>query len=344
MNDQRPGNDGYPGPDDPRHHGPQYGGPQHNGPQYNTPQHNTPQPGNPQYGAPGQGQPSGGDQHGGQWGNETLKDDPHFAPTQYNATPYGQPGPLPSEPTQAFGPAGVQPPGQPPTGNAGQPGAPFGAPGFGGPPFGPPPGAPGFGGPGFPPPRRNNNTAVLAVIGGVVLIVAIAVAATVGIVFANRSSDDSHTSADASRSSSTADDSTESSDSSTTPGYTPYPTYTTTTTTEAPTLYGGIAFAGSGAYNTSVNYSDADTAKTTAVNACNTSIHSKGWGSDSYCGYVPIQTGYCGSVATATVASGWGPTGWSQTTGNRAQAITLARDKCDSLGQGTCHELITLCM
>ena len=83
MNDQRPGNGGYPGPDDPRHHGPQYGGPQHNGPQYNTPQHNTPQPGNPQYGAPGQGQPSGSDQHGGQWGNETSKDDPHFAPTQY---------------------------------------------------------------------------------------------------------------------------------------------------------------------------------------------------------------------------------------------------------------------
>ncbi|NMO04995.1 DUF4189 domain-containing protein [Gordonia sp. TBRC 11910] len=121
-------------------------------------------------------------------------------------------------------------------------------------------------------------------------------------------------------------------------------TPTTTTTTTETILYGGIAYSGSGAYETRVDTVDGTATKTEAVNKCNNSIWSKGWSSASYCGYVPIQTGECASVATATVASGWGPTGWASGSNGRSVIVAAALDKCNGLGQGVCHELVTVCM
>lgn len=117
------------------------------------------------------------------------------------------------------------------------------------------------------------------------------------------------------------------------PAYEPPPT----------TYYGGIAYSGSGAYVTTTNNLDGEAAKTDAVNQCNTTIWGKGWSSDSYCGYVSIQTGQCASVAAASSATGWGPTGWSSGTG-RSVVVRRALDECNSLGQGSCYELVTICM
>ncbi|MDL9938182.1 DUF4189 domain-containing protein [Gordonia sp. ABSL1-1] len=118
---------------------------------------------------------------------------------------------------------------------------------------------------------------------------------------------------------------------------------TTTTTTPEPIRYGAIAFSGSRAYATRLNYSDPTTAKNLAVGACNQSIWNAGWPSDSYCGWVGIQTGYCGSVSVGTSGSGWGPTGYWSASLPRAQVREAAIQKCNTYGPG-CTELITLCM
>lgn len=116
------------------------------------------------------------------------------------------------------------------------------------------------------------------------------------------------------------------------------------TTTPPPTTYGGIAYSGSRAYQTETGFTDGNLAKTAGVDACNRSIWNAGWPSDSYCGWVPVQTGSCGSVATASAASGWGPTGTSWSASTREIARQAAIEKCNSVGQGACYELITLCM
>ncbi len=122
------------------------------------------------------------------------------------------------------------------------------------------------------------------------------------------------------------------------------PLVPTITTPPAPILYGGIAFSGSGAHASQWNQPDPSTAKSQALQLCNDAIHNNGWSADSYCGYVPIQTDECASVATATVDSGWGPTGWASGSNSRERVITQAITSCTSLGQGVCHELHTLCM
>ena len=177
---------------------------------------------------------------------------------------------------------------------------------------------------------------MLAIVGVLVLIVGVVVAVAVIAIAKSGDDKDSENSAHASTSTETT-----STESTVSPSYTPYTT--TTTTTPETIYYGAIAFSGSGAYKVATNYPTSTAAKTAAVNACNQAIWSKGWPSDSYCGWVPMQTGWCASVATAPAASGWGPTGWAN--GRvRSSVITAARDKCTSIGQGTCSELITTCM
>lgn len=126
----------------------------------------------------------------------------------------------------------------------------------------------------------------------------------------------------------------------------PSSTWDTTTTTTTPTVtyQGGIAYNGAGGSNTRTGYTDGEEAKRLALAECNQALWNAGWASDSHCGYVPIRTGECASVATAKAASGWGPTGWASGTNGRSVIIQTALTKCNSMGQGVCYTLTTLCM
>lgn len=195
---------------------------------------------------------------------------------------------------------------------------------------------------------RKSNTGlvvVLSVLGSLLLIAVFATAALFSIRAVNVQRDAAKAAYSSSQTATTNADAT-TTDPDTTITDTPTTTETTTTetTTTTATLYGGIAYSGSRAYVTKVNETDGFAAKAAAIAECNQSIWNAGWSSDSYCGYVPVTTGQCASVATANAASGWGPTGWQYGPQTRAVTRQGAIDRCNQQGQGQCYELITLCM